>query len=442
MGPKMFLRIYGEKTRKGYEDMFEEQDEEEERTEIKKEDKKEDEEMKDAKNGVNLEMGMEMNVDMEDQEMKLGKAEEKKEDKIEDKLNINSHQQIQPMQIEGKPILNNKINSINPPAVQSMPTIEEQFEEQQKINGIMNNIKDSINNSNNKMNNINNIQKIKNGINDKESIKKLADVIKRLSKTGVYHINLLKDIPEITDSKLGGYPYWPNNLPYPKNIRGRNLYLLAQINFEKEKTEAPFPTTGILQFFIDGEDIQTLGANFTEDQTKQKNFRIIYHNTIDATVNKESVMKVGAPTNIGKIDFPVQGEHKIKLEKDEEYSNLYDIRFNSFFAQAYKEVFNKDMEKSKKFLDVLGFDGEDLLEIELEPKVDRSRHKMLGYAAFAQEDPRYKPMYKDYDTLLLQIDTEWNYIIWGDCGICNFFIKKQDLINKNFNNVLFNWDCS
>ena len=80
--------------------------------------------------------------------------------------------------------------------------------------------------------------------------------------------------------------------------------------------------------------------------------------------------------------------------------------------------------------------------MELEPKEDKTRHKMLGYASFTQEDPRYKGMYKDYDTLLLQIDTEWNYIIWGDCGICNFFIKKQDLINKNFSKVLFNWDCS
>jgi uncharacterized protein YwqG len=374
------------------------------------------------------------------------KVEEKLEEKKEEvKIPENKPKPI----VENKPPMinhnnntnNTNINNVNninkvPPSIPPM----NQKKEQPKVNGI--NANTNINTNMNGNNNINNF--IKSTI-DKESIKKLSEVIKRLSKTEVYHINLLKETnPEITDSKLGGFPYWPINLAYPKNSKGRRLYLLAQINFEKEQTQSPFPNKGILQFFIDGEDIQTFGANFGEDQTKQKNFRIIYHENIDPSVTKESVTKMGLPTNIGKIDFPVQGEHKIKLEKEEEYSNLYDIRLNSFFAQAYKEVFNKDLEKSKRFLDVLGFDGEDILETELEnePRVDKTRHKMLGYASFAQEDPRYNNKYKDYDTLLLQIDTEFNYIIWGDCGICNFFIKKQDLINKDFTKVLFNWDCS
>ncbi|MCB5607999.1 DUF1963 domain-containing protein [[Ruminococcus] gnavus] len=31
--------------------------------------------------------------------------------------------------------------------------------------------------------------------------------------------------------------------------------------------------------------------------------------------------------------------------------------------------------------------------------------------------------------------------MWGDSGICNFFITKKDLENKNFSKVLYNWDC-
>ena len=388
--------------------------------------------MKDAKDEMNLEMVMEMNMDMKDMDvdMKL----EKKEDKVEEKKEDIKIPEIKPKPKETKPniAINNILNNRNPPIIPQLP----QNKIVPKLNGV--------NNANINSNNTNtNANKNNNFIKSPEEIKKLSEAIKRLSKTEVYYINLLKESnPEITDSKLGGLPYWSNKTPYPKNMRGKNLYLLAQINFEKEKTTAPFPSTGILQFFIDGEDIQTFGANFEGDQTKQKNFRIVYHDTIDSSVTRDSVKNLGLPTNIGKIDFPVQGEHKITLEKDSEYSNLYDIRFNGFFSEAYKEVYNKDLEKNKKFLDVLGFEGEDKLEMELEPKEDKTRHKMLGYASFTQEDPRYKGMYKDYDTLLLQIDTEWNYIIWGDCGICNFFIKKQDLINKNFSKVLFNWDCS
>ena len=64
---------------------------------------------------------------------------------------------------------------------------------------------------------------------------------------------------------------------------------------------------------------------------------------------------------------------------------------------------------------------------------------MLGYANFTQGDPREEEEYEDYDTLLLQFDS-LGCISWGDDGICNFFIKKKDLIKKDFSNVLFNCD--
>ena len=66
---------------------------------------------------------------------------------------------------------------------------------------------------------------------------------------------------------------------------------------------------------------------------------------------------------------------------------------------------------------------------------------MLGYSYFTQEDPRYNKKYIDYDTLLLQIDSEGEFVMWGDAGIGNFFIPKKSLIEKDFNNFLYNWDC-
>ena len=65
----------------------------------------------------------------------------------------------------------------------------------------------------------------------------------------------------------------------------------------------------------------------------------------------------------------------------------------------------------------------------------------MGYPAFTQSDPRYyNKEYSKYNTLLLQIDTDEN-IMWGDSGVANFFIDKEDLENNNFNNILYNWDC-
>ena len=32
-------------------------------------------------------------------------------------------------------------------------------------------------------------------------------------------------------------------------------------------------------------------------------------------------------------------------------------------------------------------------------------------------------------------------IMWGDVGVANFFIRLEDLKNRDFSNVLYNWDC-
>ena len=66
------------------------------------------------------------------------------------------------------------------------------------------------------------------------------------------HITLQKDESiSRTDSKLFGVPYFPLNMPFPTNKDNRPLKLLAQLNFAQMPNFSYFPTTGILQFFID-----------------------------------------------------------------------------------------------------------------------------------------------------------------------------------------------
>ena len=84
-------------------------------------------------------------------------------------------------------------------------------------------------------------------------------------------------------------------------------------------------------------------------------------------------------------------------------------------------------------------------------KLSCDGHKLLGKPYFTQNDPRpYVKGYQRYDTLLFQIDSDGGYhkddkyhyeIIWGDCGVANFFINQKDLENCDFSKVLYNWDC-
>ena len=65
-----------------------------------------------------------------------------------------------------------------------------------------------------------------------------------------------------------------------------------------------------------------------------------------------------------------------------------------------------------------------------------------GWATFTQEDPR------DSDSkleLLFQLDWERDNgveVMFGDAGVVNFFITREDLTQRNFHNAAYNWDCS
>nr|WP_316045926.1 DUF1963 domain-containing protein [Planococcus glaciei] len=43
---------------------------------------------------------------------------------------------------------------------------------------------------------------------------------------------------------------------------------------------------------------------------------------------------------------------------------------------------------------------------------------------------------------MLQVDTDEEAgIAWGDTGVGNFFISKENLKKRNFSDVVYNWDC-
>ena len=269
-----------------------------------------------------------------------------------------------------------------------------------------------------------------------DKIKELAEKIKQLSETEYYSIKFESKTDRIFDSKIGGIPYWTPDKIYPTNSDGKKLFLLAQINFEEEKVDSPLPKSGILQFFINDDDV--MGLDF-DDQTKQNNFRVIYHEVIDYKMAKETVEKLGAINSKKAECFPIFDEYKISLHKGKDYAKPNDFLFNNFFKLAYKEIFNKDLKDDDYYHKILNEDERSKLEKELDSKT--LNHKMLGYSYFTQEDPRYDKKYKDYDVLLFQIDSHGKYLMWGDCGIGNFFITKEGLNNKDFSNVLYNWDC-
>lgn len=229
---------------------------------------------------------------------------------------------------------------------------------------------------------------------------------------------------KLWESKFGGDPYMPVGYKYPTNSKGEALGLLAQINFDEMPPLKDFPEKGILQFFANFSDDcpDMIGLNF-DNQTKQDNFRVIYHPEVEKDMEK-LVSVFDFLTEEEKECSPVGGEYKVVPE----------ISFGpvGIGTNEFLNIFNTDIEDH--FIDADS--GEFFYS---------NGHKLGGYPYFTQADPReYGVDYGDFNILLFQLDTDDSDgvdIMWGDSGVGNFFIKQKDLKELNFSNVLYNWDC-
>jgi uncharacterized protein YwqG len=231
-------------------------------------------------------------------------------------------------------------------------------------------------------------------------------------------------------NKLGGLPYLPKNKQYPTNDKGEYLRLVAQLNFNDIQNLNNFPTSGILQFFIDGND-DIYGLDF-DNPISQKGFRILYYPEIDKNTNN----LITDFSFLGNLPqdyyFPIRGEFTLEFTLNQATISPYDEYFNDYLPEFNGE--NNDL----------------LLEIYAEyyeNKFSGIKHQLGGYPYFTQSDPRFGILKENEPyQLLLQIDSQYFddgfEICWGDVGIANFFIQPSALKKLDFSQVLYNWDCT
>ena len=231
-----------------------------------------------------------------------------------------------------------------------------------------------------------------------------------------------QEVSQLTlwQSKIGGLPYFPKNQPYPTNNRGRPLFLLAQLNFAEIPSLKGFPTTGILQFYIADDDF--FGLDF-DRQTSQQNFRVLYFPEVTPYLEPSDQNEGHLITDFSFLPepqyFPLSTSCALQFEAGNEPVGISDYQFEKYFKEFDESLYGEYAQY---------FSG--------------NGHKLGGYASFTQEDPRTFLIEGELYRLLLQLDTDDSIdMMWGDCGVGNFFIKDEDLQNLNFSNVLYHWDC-
>lgn len=280
-----------------------------------------------------------------------------------------------------------------------------------------------------------------------EHVRKVVEEIKKRTAAPAYSLVINPDKkPDIFDSKFGGLPYWDKTKKYPKDSEGNSLILLAQINFDKIQAEKPLPDKGMLQFFIRPDDV--FGIDF-DNQDKQDTFRVVYHETVDYDISREEIERFDVPdSSLEEFEecTPVMMEVAVECVKNTSYMRFCDYQFEQTFKDIVKELFDFDLGE-KSIYDAVGYDVmEEVEEDEQDSEESEGGHWLLGHPYFTQTDPReYNKEYRVYDTLLFQMDSDYegqeDLVLWGDCGVGNFFINREDLEKKDFSKVLYNWDC-
>lgn len=284
---------------------------------------------------------------------------------------------------------------------------------------------------------------------DPELARRIAvEVVEQCTRPAV-RFTLERSEPGIFESKVGGTPYLPREIEWPLDAKGMGMELLAQVNCAALEGLPDFPHTGLLQFFTALDDVY--GIDF-DDQVTQRGFRVLYHEAVDRTVTEAEVLAKKAPQPVEDREHytPLLATARMVFAPPE-FQHIGEADYQAWveFLRRWNGLHpGAELKNAYEFYRSLPKD--ESWDIFPETGDNGPHHQLGGYAYFTQEDPRggREPEYTDLDVLLFQLDSDMHtrdqggdLIMWGDCGVANFFINREALKRRDFSRVCYNWDC-
>lgn len=249
----------------------------------------------------------------------------------------------------------------------------------------------------------------------------------------------------LEESKFGGLPFVPLGGAIPTNAEGSQLALLAQINCAQLPENNMYPSDGWLQIWCLEDEMYGFCSDTIQPETNQK---VLY---IPAGTQGEPLERVVAMYQpYVSEDCPVwfineQGAiwgMRLSFTHGQQGITYSDGRFRDLFLDRWNKRYPE--QAVENFYDLPDEIFENVVDIH-----DGSdcAHQLGGYPYFTQYDPRYERDSTEltkYTEVLFQIDsqfdTEWD-MCWGDAGVRNFFISREDLEALDFSDLLYNFDC-
>ena len=250
----------------------------------------------------------------------------------------------------------------------------------------------------------------------------------------------LTDNLALTDSKLGGIPYIPQGGALPTSVDSKPLFMLAQINCEQLPENTLYPKKGLLQFWIATTEAPLYGLDY-EAPCSNDFKQVIYYPDFGEALPIDDFINDYTFDN-ENLPFNSKRQFALHFKKDTESISLEERAATQLFFEKWNEAFSTHITTIDQFFDEVP--DHICEEINVYLLKEPTGHKIGGYPYFIEYDPREEN--DPHTFLLLQIDidnVEGEEICWGNLGgVANFFISPEDLAACQFDNVLYNWDCS
>ncbi len=237
-------------------------------------------------------------------------------------------------------------------------------------------------------------------------------------------------------SKIGGTPDLPEGMEWPL-CNGKPMSFIAQILLADAAafdTSESLPKTGTLYFFYDAEQ-----STWGYDPKDRESWKVVYIEGDVAQLRraeppqavpeqgKFSACSVSFTNELSLPPWESICVEKLRLN-DQESEDYSDLRYGT----AADEVISK----------MLGHP--DPIQNDMQLECQLVFHRLYTGNASGHEDPRRAELEKGAEDwqLLLQIDSDDNAgMMWGDAGRLYFWIRKQDLEKRAFENVWMILQC-
>ena len=285
----------------------------------------------------------------------------------------------------------------------------------------------------------------------KELLTKILSEVKKDEITIFTEPN--EDNEILNKSKIGGKPYLPKDFVWPY-YQELPLSFLAQINLEEVKAldkDNLLPDKGMLYFFYEleteewGFKPENKGCSKVLYFEDTSNFELIDFPEDMEDYNIVPEFKVNFKSNISYPsyeNFEKLNENNVLLEK---YETLEDYdELNDNFFDNYYDFYEEYMDGLESHTKLLGYP--DVVQNSMEEEcVEVTRD--FDMEAIKASPKKYKEEIKkaaENWILLFQMDTvetDDYELMFGDSGHIYFWIKKEDLKNKNFDNIWLILQC-